>query len=784
MIYSKKCVYIERTGGYVYVRLHWSYDKHNACKLGQTICLVSRNTTYSTGEIEAGYFEVAFKFDNGNDHILAEYILGLEFKNRGLHLSEAKGTEFYKRDIIDLIEEVLRKYPKLIYTKLNKEDIGTIMRIHRAKQTFKRIHRTLPESIIQRFGLNRNTLINSVIQMITSKQTKIRMLVELKSKIAEINTPPVSTIKPNKTPRDDQTEIINKALAYFNNYDKGLLVLICGIGKTLISLWITQRLNSQTILIGVPNLLLVTQWINVIKGLFPTFPYLIVSGNINDEQITKFLKENKTKSIVITTYASAYKVYKSTQTSGFKFDMKINDECHHLTAININSSKSTKKYIQMIHIKSSKQLSLTATLKYLETTGDNIDTISNDNISYFGEIIDRKNLFWGITKKIICDYVIQTITSNEELMETQLTLFKINNDNDKRLMLASYTCLKSIQTGQSHHVIIYANSMENSKKIVEYITGFINYNYFDIPELYYSDYTSNIKFKEQKDILTKYNESTFGILTCVYCLGEGYDNPIIGTVVFAENMTSNIRIVQSALRAFRKRNSEPIKVAKILIPVLIKGEYLLPSDLQHVKDITCEMGMEDANITQKIKVYNIEIKPQSKTPFKTPINKSGYGAIGEINEKLTRLIKLQTRERTTLGTTYAKARKILSDKNIQCLEDYLKYCETDNRLPEDPIETYKETFKGWIEYLNIRLGPNVYDFETCKKVITQLLFKYPEVKRDYLNLPGMVDKLCELDPNFPPKHLWEEYYKTELRYLIIINIKGKKTPSHTPLKHI
>ena len=101
-------------------------------------------------------------------------------------------------------------------------------------------------------------------------------------------------------------------------------------------------------------------------------------------------------------------------------------------------------------------------------------------------------------------------------------------------------------------------------------------------------------------------------------------------------------------------------------------------------------------------------------------------------------------------------------------------CESDNRLPIDPVETYKETFKGWIEYLNIHISPDVYDFETCKRVINQLLFKYPELKLDYLNLPGIVDKLCKLDPNFPPKHLWEEYYKLELIDLIIINYSVKK----------
>ena len=40
--------------------------------------------------------------------------------------------------------------------------------------------------------------------------------------------------------------------------------------------------------------------------------------------------------------------------------------------------------------------------------------ISNDNVEYFEELIDRKYLLWAITKNIICDYVIQTIITNEE----------------------------------------------------------------------------------------------------------------------------------------------------------------------------------------------------------------------------------------------------------------------------------------------------------------------------------------------------------------------------------
>ncbi len=55
------------------------------------------------------------------------------------------------------------------------------------------------------------------------------------------------------------------------------MALICGVGKTLISLWIAKELASNTIIIGVPNILLLKQWKNTVNILFPDVPILIVS---------------------------------------------------------------------------------------------------------------------------------------------------------------------------------------------------------------------------------------------------------------------------------------------------------------------------------------------------------------------------------------------------------------------------------------------------------------------------------------------------------------------------
>ena len=128
----------------------------------------------------------------------------------------------------------------------------------------------------------------------------------------------------------------------------------------------------------------------------------------------------------------------------YKFDLKILDEAHHLTSIDSDLESESKKYIQMLGVPSTKQLALTATLKNIENHNAQQDIISNDSVDYFGEIIDRKCLLWAIKKNIICDYIIQTIMTNEEELQEHLKNLNITDENDKRLFLSAYIALKSL----------------------------------------------------------------------------------------------------------------------------------------------------------------------------------------------------------------------------------------------------------------------------------------------------------------------------------------------------
>lgn len=686
--------------GYIYIRTNEYWDLYDAFKLGKTTNIPDREQTYTTTEIKRGFYVMIIEIDL---IILdtTEKQLQIYFNELNFHIKFNAGIEFYKKEIINYIIPYFDTN-NIKYKILSIDEIN---------------------------GLVGKTRINNNIY----------------------------------NPRDYQKNIIDKSYEYFRINKKGLLIQTCGIGKTLISLWIAQKLNSNTILIGVPNKLLLEQWKEVICVLFKSIPYLIVSSCAKIENIIQFLENNKNKCIIITTYSSAHKIYITTKHTNFIFDIKINDECHHLTTYNMELAHTTKTYIQMLNIPSIKQLSLTATLKQLENTNNDNNIISNNNIEYFGEIIDKKCLLWAINENIVCDYVIQTFITKEQ----NLSRFNVIDENDKRLFLGAYASLKSIFDKYSHHLLIYSNNKDNSSKLIQYIKMLLEDNYFDLPDLYYSNYHSEMKSRDQTKIIHNFEEAKLGIITCIFSLGEGWNCPLLDGVVFAENMTSNIRIVQSALRASRKNNKDINKKTKIILPILHRDDWLEDaenSDLKKVREVIYQIGLEDKTIIQKIKVYNINIEK-----YKT--KKESVTNVYEYDDELTQKLILKTIKRSAFTITYEKAKKIIFNNNIKNKEKYYELCEKDYRLPKEPELVFKEQFTNWIDYLSIERI--YYDFETCKNKITEYLRSYPEIKKNSLNLAIMSYELCKIDELFPPNGLWVEYYNVkDLKDIInITNVK-------------
>jgi predicted helicase len=62
-----------------------------------------------------------------------------------------------------------------------------------------------------------------------------------------------------KEPHITQREAIAAAVSYYENNKRGQLILPCGAGKTLGSIWISEKLGAKKILVMVPSLSLLSQ---------------------------------------------------------------------------------------------------------------------------------------------------------------------------------------------------------------------------------------------------------------------------------------------------------------------------------------------------------------------------------------------------------------------------------------------------------------------------------------------------------------------------------------------
>ena len=298
------------------------------------------------------------------------------------------------------------------------------------------------------------------------------------------------------------------------------------------------------------------------------------------------------------------------------------------------------------------------------------------------------------------------------------------------------------------------------------------------PFLLVSDNFTNEKESKLKEIELEYNyrdiktyETTIcsiGYVVAKYSMG--YDFNKLDFMCLSDPKLSIKDIKQCIGRGIRpdglgQYGSNKEKILNISLPMYI--------------DDNDENKYEKIIEVLKYLLYDIEI-PFEEIEFKnrSTVNKevnhklNEYDGINNIKSMLLNLLELENR-RTTLTITYEKARKIIADKNIKSKEAYYELCERDNRLSKEPEILFKERFTNWIEYLSIERI--YYDLETCKNKVDEYLLLYPEIKKHYLDLSIISNKLSKIDTLFPPSDLWVEYYDVkDLRDIITITNKKKK----------
>ncbi len=419
------------------------------------------------------------------------------------------------------------------------------------------------------------------------------------------------TIKYKKSIPDPryQTKIIEDVVLEFKTKDRATMLMACGSGKTLVAMWIAQKINPKIVVVFVPSLALIKQFNdewqkeepfkNVAKkficsslGDISEYDDQVVTQEEVPFEITtnylivrKFLNNsfNGTK-IIYCTYQSS-RVLKKAMTAKHQIDFAIFDEAHRTTQYKKIIDKKIKKDFQInwslplfdkhIHIK--KRLFMTATSKV--TKKDQIDKIGHNKVVYvmnnpaiYGKHV--VNFTFVNARKVgaICPYeIIVSLITKKDL--SKLLIKKsdviIEGERIRAEQVALQIALKRIiDKFKNKKIFTFHNSLSSAKSftMIDKPVG-IQTHLKDFQSLYI-DGTMGVS--DRKDLLSLFDAYDKSIMSNARCLVEGVNVPSVDMVAFIQPKNSPTDIVQAAGRAMRIRNMPDKKLGYILVPLFIE----------------------------------------------------------------------------------------------------------------------------------------------------------------------------------------------------------------------
>jgi len=473
------------------------------------------------------------------------------------------------------------------------------------------------------------------------------------------------------SPAKFQEKMISDVVEGFSKCDRGKLIAACGTGKTLTSLWISERLKTQSVLFVAPSLALIKQTLEAWSDQSrENFSYICVcsddtvANNVEDEgditvsdfivpvttnanQVTEFLAaKTDNKKVVFSTYQSLDILANANKLKpDHFFDLMIFDEAHR-TAGAKNSSSFSLGLDNGI-IKSKKRLFMTATERLIrpwvvkKAEEYNRVVFSMDDENLYGPVFHRFNFGEAIDQKVISDYkVIVAGISESQIyrwIQNNNLLVDMGENNQEfiesaRNIFKQVLLIKSMQELPIRKVITFHNSIRNAKQFAfGSDSDGINLNLIrekmlpDVdPNNFYVDHVSGVMSAgERRQKLDQFKENQFGVVTNSRCLTEGVDVPIIDSVYFVEPRNSLIDIVQACGRALRKPRDNQEKIAYFIIPILIpegikNSEIINQADFEMLYSLIQSLRDQDMRLAQWIDELNF-----NATKGKTKNDKPG-----------------------------------------------------------------------------------------------------------------------------------------------------------------
>ena len=380
--------------------------------------------------------------------------------------------------------------------------------------------------------------------------------------------------KERRTPRPHQQEAIRNVVEGLQANDRGQLLMACGTGKTLTSLWIKEELKAHRILVLLPSLSLLSQTLREWTANSQTpFNWICVCSDqsvakqdrttddwiehiselgvpvTNDpEDIRHFLQDDD-GGVVFCTYQSSPLITEAQKDSeAAAFDIAFADEAHRCAG---KVSTAFGSILDDSKIRAGKRLFMTATPRVLSSqikskaVEADIEVASMDEEDAFGKVLHRLNFSEAIERDLLTDYRVIVIgvddpeiqerierrslgsigteeAFNYETLAHHISLAKVVNEYDLKRVITFHGRVKGAKKFSEDHPRIVdwlpEDHKTNKRVSAEYVCG----------EMTALDRNRRIgKLRDASD-------GEVGILSNARCLSEGVDVPTLDGIAFID----------------------------------------------------------------------------------------------------------------------------------------------------------------------------------------------------------------------------------------------------------
>jgi superfamily II DNA or RNA helicase len=456
--------------------------------------------------------------------------------------------------------------------------------------------------------------------------------------------------KEPRKPRPHQVLAVRDVVKGFKSASRGQLIMACGTGKTLTSLWIKEKLKAQQVLVLVPSLSLLSQTLREWTAAAKTpFSWICVCSDttvakqdqtedawfshVSDigvpvtgdtKEIQGFLRRPGVK-VVFSTYQSSPLIadaQKDRKTP--EFDIVFADEAHRCAG---NVSEAFGCVLNAKRIRSNRLLFMTATPRILSkqiknaAEGQGIDVSSMDDHAVFGKVLHQLKFSQAIEQELLSDYRVLVVgvddsmvqqrirnrdllrTSNgveldAETLATHIALTKAVKDYDLRRVISFHGRVKGAQAFAADHKDVLAwvrkSDRPSGSTMTDYVSGDMNSG------------ERNTKINRLRHL----GADERGILSNARCLSEGVDVPSLDGVAFIDPRKSQVDIVQAVGRAIRKSAGKTH--GTIVIPLFIDAdenehEALESSRFKPIWDVVNALRSHDDDLAQELDELRISL---------------------------------------------------------------------------------------------------------------------------------------------------------------------------------